>query len=317
MVLAAGYGSRLRPLTQLLPKPLVPVANRPLIHYILAQLQKAAVVKVAINLHHLAHLIPEALGDGSAFGLELTYSKESEILGTGGGVSRMRSFLQDGPFLLLNGDILTGVDLQSVLQTHRRQGAAATMVVRPLPTQASFTPLAIDEENWLVRFKHARQEARGKERAVMFCGIHVLEPTVFDFLPASGFSCINDEAYTAMIAAGLKVATHVYQGPWFDLGTPAAYLEANRMLLSAKICLPQLDPLAGQKLQNAVLLGHEVMPGENVELGPEVAIGDGSVLGEGARVARSVLWPGSRVAAKAVLDRVILAGSHIVRVPKN
>jgi mannose-1-phosphate guanylyltransferase len=311
MVLAAGFGTRLRPLTNILPKPLVPVANRPLIEYTLRLLAKSGTHRIVVNLHHLGDRIPAALGDGSHLGIEITYSPEEEILGTGGGLVRMREFLEGGSFFVLNADVLTGVDLSALYRFHQERGAAATMVVRPYPAQGGYTPLEMDEAGWLTDFKDAHRTPQGRTRPVLFCGVHVLEPAVFDFLPSEGFSCVNSQAYTGMIASGLDVAAFVDEGPWFDLGDPGLYLAANRALLSGSLCLPQLGPLQGVA-PDGVLLGERVNKEPEVSLGPEVAVGDDCVLGRGCKVARSVIWPESIVKPGARLDSVVVAGEMVV-----
>jgi NDP-sugar pyrophosphorylase family protein len=310
MVLSAGLGTRLRPLTNLLPKPLVP--NRPLLAYTLALLEKAGVRQVAVNLHHLGEKIREVVKDGADWGLQITYSPEDPILGTGGGVMRMRAFLEGERFFLLNGDVLSGVDLQDVLRFHTERGAAATMVVGPLPPGATYTPLQMDAEGWLVELKDARRKPAGETRQVMFLGIHILEPRVFEFLPAEGFSCINSQAYTTMIKKGLDVAAYFHGGFWFDLGTPASYLAANLSLLSGRVRPPQLDPLEGAEPEG-VLLGRGVRLGAGARLGPEVAVGDNCVIGDGAQVSRSVIWAGEEIAPGVSLDRKIVAGEQVLR----
>ena len=312
MVLCAGLGTRLRPLTNLLPKPLVPVANRPLLAYTLSLLQKAGVGQVAVNLHHLGEKIRQEMKDGADYGLQITYSPEDPILGTGGGVMRMRSFLEDGRFFLLNGDVLCGVDLTEVLRFHTERGAAATMVVGPLPRGATYTPILMDAEGWLVELKDARRKPAGATRQVMFLGIHVLEPQVFDFLPAEGFSCINNQAYTSMISQGLDVAAFFHGGFWFDLGTPESYLSANLSLLSGRVRPPQLDPLEGAE-PGGVLMGKGGRRGRGVELGPEVAGGDGCEIGDDAKISRSVIWAGEEIAGGVSLDRKIVAGKRVLR----
>ncbi len=313
MVLCAGFGTRLRPLTHVLPKPLVPVANRPLIAYTLALLEKAGVRQVAVNLHHLGEKIQKALGDKTESGLEIAYSPEEPILGTGGGVMRMRSYLEDDRFYLFNGDVLCGVDLEALMRFHTERNAAATMVVGPLPPGAAYTPLRVDAEGWLVELKDARRRPAGETRQVMFLGVHVLEPQVFDFLPAGGFACINNQAYTAMIEKGLDIAAYFHGGFWYDLGTPAAYLAANLSLLSGRVCPPHLDPLDGASPEG-VLLGKGVQLGEAVELGPEVAVGDDCIIGDGAQISRSVVWAGEKIASGVSLDRKIVAGGQVLRV---
>lgn len=314
MILAAGFGTRLRPLTNILPKPLVPLLNRPLISYALDLLARAGVGQVAINLHHLGGKIESALGDGSDFGLRVTYSHEQEILGTGGGLVKMRSFLEGGTFLVLNGDILTGVDLGRLLEFHRRRRAAATMLVRELPPGSDYTPLGIDQDNRLVRFKRVRLAGRGEIRPVMFCGVHVLEPVVFDFLPTEGFACVNNQAYAAMIEQGLDVFALPDESPWFDLGNPAAYLAANLAILSgaAQLAGTQLPPGTGRA--DSCLIGRDVLLEDGVRLGPRVIAGDGCRIGRGASLSNCVLWPGSIVDAGASLQQVVIAGRTIVRV---
>jgi mannose-1-phosphate guanylyltransferase len=312
MVLCAGLGTRLRPLTNILPKPLVPLANRPLMAYTLALLEKAGVRQVAVNLHHVGGKIEEAIRDGSDYGLEISYSPEDPILGTGGGVMRMRSYLEGERFYLLNGDVLCGVDLEDVLRFHTERQAAATMVVGPLPPGATFTPLQMDAEGWLVELKDARRRPAGETRQVMFLGIHVLEPQVFEFLPDEGFSCINNQAYIAMIKRGLDVAAYFHGGFWFDLGTPASYLSANLSLLSGRVRPPQLDPLEGAE-PGGVLLGQNVQIDAGARLGPEVAVGDNCIIGDGARVSRSVIWAGEDIASGVSLDRKIVAGKQVLR----
>jgi mannose-1-phosphate guanylyltransferase len=317
MVLAAGFGTRLRPLTDILPKPLVPLLNRPLVAYTLDLLSRAGVERVALNLHHLGEKIESALGDGSDFGVRILYSHEEEILGTGGGVMRMRSFLDGDTFLLINGDILTNVDIGQLVQYHRGRRAAATMVVRSLPGDCGYTPLGMDEDGRLVHFKQVRIQGRGQIRPVMFCGVHALEPQVFDFLPATGFACINDQAYVAMIKQGLQVAAFLDEGPWFDLGTPPAYLEANLAILSGAAHLTQVELPRHAGREDSLLVGKNVHMGKGAQLGPLVIVGDGCSIGRGARLSNCVLWPGSSVEAGASHQRAVIAGKTVVSANRN
>ncbi len=305
MVLAAGFGTRLRPLTDELPKPLVPLANRPLIAWSLDRLAAAGVQEVGINLHHRGQAIPTALGDGRRWGMRITWSNEEEILGTGGGIVRLRPFLQAGTFMVLNGDVLSAVDLSAALAFHRRGGFAATMVVRPLPAGATFTALECDADGRLVAFKGLRRDSRAARRACMFCGVHVLEPVLFDHLPASGFACVNDQGYTGMLSAGLDVGAFWYTGPWFDLGTPARYLQASGAVLSGRARLPGFEPPPG-----GVLIDPDARVDPTAQLGPEVAVGAGCQVGPGARVSQSILWPGATVEPGARIETAIVTPDH-------
>ncbi len=313
MILAAGFGTRLRPLTDELPKPLIPVANRPLLAWCLDRLQAAGVRQVVINLHHLGDAIPAALGDGGAWGLRIHWSSEEAILGTGGGLVRARGALGDGSFFLLNGDVLSAVDLEAVLDFHRRLGAAATMVVRPLPAGADFTPLGCDAAGRLVAFKGIERPARGAVRPCMFCGLHVLEPAVFDHLPPRGFACVNDRGYAGMLRAGLEVGAYLYTGPWFDLGTPARYLAASAAVLEGRARLPGFAPPAG-----GVLVDRGAAVAASAELRGPLAVGAGCRIEPNAAAADAVLWPGSRLAAGQRLRAAVLTPHHrVLRSPDS
>ena len=313
MVLAAGFGARLRPLTDLMPKPLMPVANRPLIHYTLTLLSNYGVREVIVNVHHHAAMIEQTLGAAQC-GVRLQYSREEVILGTGGGVVRARPFFNEETFFLFNGDMLTGVDLAALLQFHKRQGAVATMVVRSLSAGAGYTPLAYDEAGFVVDFKGVHRPAQGAVRTCMFVGVHVLSPVIFEFLPSDGFACINDIGYVGMLRKGLPVAAFVDQGAWFDTGTSATYLGANRAILSGRARFSQMPSPALQG-NSGVLVGQDVFVDDEVRLGPEVAIGDRCRIGKGATVARSVLWPGVEIKPEAQIESSIVALGHTVVVP--
>lgn len=312
MLLAAGFGSRLRPLTDWVPKPLIPLANRPLIEYVLAWLQKSNVEQVAVNIHHLGRQIQSLVGNGSGYGLSVSYSVEQPILGTGGGLVRLRSFFDQAAFFVVNADVLVDVDLSRLLTYHRQRAASATMVVKPYPEGSSYTRLMMDEEGWLVEFKSARQKARGSLRPVMFCGVHVIEPEIFDFLPRSGFSCLNSQGYHAMLESGRKVAAYLEEGPWFDLGTPADYLQTTRAFLTGQTGLSKLPGPVGADAQG-VLIGKQVQMGEGVSMGPEVVVGDESILGDKVRLARSIVWPKTVVQPGTDLDMTIAAPGCLVR----
>ena len=310
MVLAAGFGTRLRPLTEHLPKPLIPVANRPLISYALDLLGQAGVEQVAINLHHLQQTMQDQLALLTS-DLKLVFSVEETILGTGGGLVRMQPFFDEGPFFLVNGDVLSLVDLQDVADYHRSMGASATMVVRPFPEGESFTPLLCDDRGHLVRLKHGCvADARNRPlRECMFCGLHVLEPEIFNFLPPEGFSCINDHAYTAMLQAGLTIGAYWYEGLWFDLGTPARYLEANNAVLSG--CFPFADDQPKPD-STGVLIDPLAQVDVSSHLGPMVSIAAGSSIGPNARLSNAIVWPQTQVAASSQIDSAIVSPWAIV-----
>jgi len=295
MLLAAGLGLRLRPLTLLRAKPALPVLNRPLIHWTLEALAAAGVDEVVINVHHLPRSVTDAVGDGSAFGLRVRWSREREILGTGGGPRRARRMLGEGPVLLVNGDMLMELDLGRLVARHRRSGARATLGLRPNPDPRRYPPVITAPGGRVLAIRGQPPGARGT--ASMFAGVHVLDAALLERLPP-GFSDTVGDLYPGLIAAGERVEGLRLQGLWLDIGTPALYLEAHRKLLRRR-----------RAEAGAVAPGARL--GDGVRL-RRASVGAGAVIGEGARVEDSVLWDGARVGAGArVRGSVVTRGARV------
>ncbi len=310
MVLAAGLGTRLRPLTDALPKPLVPIANRPLLEYTFALLAGSGVREAIVNSHYLPDIFEEALRRLDASGVALHVSRERRILGTAGGLKRAGSFLAGGTFLLLNGDFLVDLDLRQVLDFHQKQGAAATMVLTPDPAAGV---LGVDADGVIRRFIEPRPPGEPVERlSCGFTGIHVLEPEVLALIPANQPWEINRQVYPELIARGQRVCGFVHRGYWREAGSPAGYLAANREVLAGRAGALAPRPgagtrsLAGARCSGPVLAGQGVRVGRDVEVGPEVVIGPEVRIGDGARIRRSVILEGTDVPAGADLDGATL-----------
>jgi len=227
MILAAGPGTRLRPLTDSLPKPLLPIAGRPLIVWNLLLLRRHGITEVIINLHHLGHLIEQALRDGSQFGMRIAYSKEPALLGTGGGLKQAEVFFGGEPFVVLNGDTLVEMDLRDMAAAHGRHDALATMAVRADPDAERWGAVELDEAHRVIRINGRGKNAGGGTGKRMFAGVHVMHPRLLADVPAGRESSII-EAYVRAIQAGEVVAGYDLAGYWSDIGTPDRYAQAQR-----------------------------------------------------------------------------------------
>ncbi len=217
MILAAGLGTRLRPLTLKTPKPLLKVKGRALIDYNLKLLKKAGFKDVLINLHHLGGQIKEHVGSGRKFGLKVSYSNEPKILGTGGGIKKVQKFFKGRPFVVINADTLIQVDLKKLVKYHLAKRAAATMVVRRLKKGEPYARLDIVKSGRLVRFGSGRY---------MYTGVQVLDPVIFKFLKKP--SCLIESGYKKLLANGLPVYAYTYKGYWNDVGTAERLKKANK-----------------------------------------------------------------------------------------
>jgi NDP-sugar pyrophosphorylase family protein len=227
MILAAGFGVRLRPLTDTLPKALLPIAGRPLIAWNLLLLRRHGITDVVINLHHLGHLIEQALGEGSQFGMKLTYSRELAILGTGGGLKRAEPFLGGEDFLVVNGDTLFELDVAGMVAAHRERRALATMAVRADPDPDRWGAVEVDGSRRVIRIAGRGKNPEGPTEKRMFAGVHIMHPRLLASVPAGGESSII-EAYIGAIQAGEPVAAFELRGYWSDVGTPERYAQAQR-----------------------------------------------------------------------------------------
>lgn len=233
MILAAGLGTRLRPLTDRVPKPLLPIDGRPVIEYTLRLLRRHGFSEVVINLHHRGHMISAALGDGSRWGLAIRYSEEADILGTGGGIKKAEPWLSGGDFLVINGDILVDLDLGAVVEVHRRSGAAATLVLREVPDADRWGRIGVDSGGRIRQILGRPPWTGGPLTGRMFTGIHVLQSNVFKNIPENGFSSIV-EVYTDMLEKGEVLSAYGMTGFWTDIGTPDRYREAEEAVRSGR-----------------------------------------------------------------------------------
>jgi len=219
MVLAAGLGTRLRPLTDACPKPLIEVGGRAMIEYPLRMLVAAGVEEVVVNLHHFAEQVRAVLGDGSRYGLRIWYSPEDPILDTGGAVVRARPLLGDEPFVLANCDALLDPDLAAAWRQHCDRGALATLLVRADADADRYGPLDVDSSGRVRRFLGRPRLVSDVLERRMFCGVHLISPEIFVHLPASGAFSITRDVYVPLVESGARLFAFEHRGYWRDLGT--------------------------------------------------------------------------------------------------
>jgi aminoglycoside/choline kinase family phosphotransferase/dTDP-glucose pyrophosphorylase len=221
MILAAGFGTRLRPHSELTPKPLFPIEGQPLLDRIIGQLKRAGCSAVIVNTHHLHEQIAAYL-KRRRYGISVFTRFEPVILGTGGGIKNVADFWDDQPFIVINADVVTDIDLADVYACHRRSGHPATLVMHNF---ARFNTVWVDADGFVTAFggndDHPAPDARSRRLA--FTGIQVLDPQVLDYIPAGRFYSSID-AYRQMIAAGRRIHTYIARGHrWSDIGTPDSY----------------------------------------------------------------------------------------------
>ncbi len=290
MILAAGFGTRLFPLTIDRTKPAIPFLGKPLVGYVAEYISKFGFEDVVVNLHHQPDSVINALGNGDRFGVRIHYTREEpNILGTAGALDNARDLLQDDTFLIVNGKIITDIDIAAALETHRRTGALATMVLKPNTKREKFT-IVETSDGFVTGFGRSatpvtEEEIRDTEHEVftplMFTGIHILEPRVFDYIPRGVYSDIVPTFYDPALAKGEKIAAHVTDGNWFELSTIPRYLDISlAMMEGTDVCVGTNCSISTSASVRDSVLWDNVVVGDNTNLYRTI-LADGVVIEPG------------------------------------
>lgn len=305
IILAAGFGTRLFPLTIDRTKPAIPFLGKPLVGYVAEYVAKFGFRDIVVNLHHQPDSVIQALGDGSDFGVRIEYTlEEPEILGTAGALDNAKHLLSDEAFLIVNGKIISDIDISQAVETHKRSGAIATMVLKPNAKREKFTE--VETENALVTgfggfaMPLTGDEIRNPESAIrnplMFTGIHILEPRIFDYVPRGIYSDIVSHVYKPALLKGEKIAAHITDGNWYELSTIPRYLD---------ISLAMMDGLD-------VLTGDDCSISQNCTVRDSVIWDDVSI-GDDVSLYRTIIADGVAIEAGEHFENAAIVRAEMVR----
>ncbi|MCW5203153.1 MAG: sugar phosphate nucleotidyltransferase [Candidatus Electrothrix communis] len=291
MLLAAGFGTRLRPYTLVRPKPLFPICNIPLLHILLDKLVALGCERIVVNCHYLPEQIKGAVADRP----EVILQHETEVLGTGGGLRKALEHFQDGPVLVVNGDIFHDIDLSGLVNAHAAGGDDVTMALHDFPR---FNSVLVQQER--VRdflsskevISKIKKEGADEQSVLAFTGIHIVNRDVLREIPPGYFFHIID-LYRELAKARKIGLARIDGSFWQDMGTPDDYLDLHRHLLSSRTPSWHIH-------ESAII-------GQDVQFNDWGTIGPGAVIGDGAQLARCVIWQGAQIAAGAELaDKIIV-----------
>ena len=314
LILAGGEGTRLRPLTSTVPKPVVPLANRPFISYMLDWLRRHGFDDVVMSCGFLGAAVRGALGEGERDGIRIRYVDETEPLGTGGPV-KLAEPLLDERFAVLNGDILTDIDLSAVLRFHEDRGARLTLTLTPVDDPSSYGVILTDAQGEVDAFIEKPQGEAPSN--LINAGIYVLEREVVAEIPAGRAVSFEREVFPALVGAGLYGVEQ--GGYWLDIGTLDRYLQATRDILGGAVSTavnpgigPDTEVHPDALVFDPVLTGSSCEVAAEAELGPDSTVGDRARIGPGAVVRDSALHEGVAVQEGAVVvGSIIGAGTEI------
>jgi NDP-sugar pyrophosphorylase family protein len=308
MVMAAGLGTRLAPLTDFIPKPMMPIANRPVLHHLLNLLHRHDVHEVGINLHAFPDMIRTYFGDGSDLGLDIHWSHEPELLGTAGGTKALEDLWASETILVTSGDGLHDVDVTALLGHHRRTGALATLAVKPVADPSAYGVVILDRDTRVTGFqeKPRPDEARSN---LANCGVYVIEPELLALIPDGEFCDFGRDIWPSLVASNESLYAYTTMAYWNDVGDLD---ELRNSILDAvsghvRVEIPgeelapgiwaspgcEIDPDA--TLEPPVVLGRNVVVEAGAQVRGPAAIGSDSRVGMKAAIRRAALLPGSVV----------------------
>ena len=297
VILAAGLGTRMRPLSNKIAKPALPVLNEPLIVRTLRILKRAGVGDVMINLHHRPDTIRAAIPPGN-LGLKIRYSRETSILGTGGALRKIRAWLGREPFLIVNGDVIFDFDLEALLATHRKTNALATLALKPNSDTKIYPPVITDRAGRILSIRGLPRGHRGTTS--LFASVHVVDPVILQRLPAGASDAVRD-LYIPLLREGAHLQGVRQAGVWHDLGSPSGYLKAQTRML------------AERSSKRSVAIDASVRLGKGARV-DRSAIGPGCVVEPSARIEGCVIWDGVLVPTGTSLKNcIVMSGTHLVK----
>lgn len=303
MVLGAGLGSRLDPLTRSVPKPMVPVVGKPVLGHILDHLRHVGVHDVIVNAQYLNDVLAAKIGDGSAYGVNVTLAIETELCGDAGGLKRVQSFFDDGsgdPFLVIGGDDLTDIDLEALVKFHVDRNAVATMPVKRVTDTSQFGIAVVGDSGLVQRF----QEKPKPEEAfsnLANTGMYVFSPEVFNHIPEGQFYGVGNNVLPDLLSKGLRVAAMETTRYWMDVGNVAVYRQAQRDVIDGLV-YAELPSGATRKGDCIICEGAVV----NGTIEDHTVVGHRAVIETGATVRNSILWDGAVVTSGTTLENCIV-----------
>ena len=326
VVMAGGEGSRLRPLTSRTPKPLVPIANRPVMEHIIELLRGAGITELVATVHYLADEIESHFGDGSQYGVSISYVVEDTPLGTAGAVKLAETLLSNEDFLVISGDVMTDCDVRALIDQHYRQGNDATIGLKRVANPLEFGVVITDETGRITRFLEKPSWGEVFSDTIN-TGIYVLRPHVLGGMQKGAVTDFSRDIFPQMLRDGRQLGSYILSGYWTDVGNLQQYQQANYDALTGAVWMrmkgDEIEPRIwvgercrihpSAKLVGPIVLGDDVQIGEGVTIEGPSSIGERTIVAERAKISRTVIWEDGYVGADAHVTDSTIANHTILR----
>ena len=307
LVLAGGFGTRLRPLSCTRPKMLFPLANQAMLDWTLKNLADSGVDTVVLAVNYMAEALVRYFGP-TKFDLGIIYSREDRPLGTGGPIKKASELLVDGePFLVLNGDIISDIDYGQLIEHHKKKGGLATIALIRVPDPSRYGAVELDSDERVLRFVEKPEMGTAPSNLIN-AGIYVLDKEVLDYIPDGRKVSTENEVFPILADEG-KLFGFELRGLWVDIGVPEAYLEANHLILEhfgGETMGEDCTVDASAKILEPSSLGRGVIIGAHSVIGPDTSISDHVQVGEGCRIENSIIFPGVTIGDYSSIRNAII-----------
>jgi len=323
LFLVGGFGTRLRPITNDLPKPMVPIMGKPLLERSFENLKRHGIDDVVLSMCYQPDKIENYFGDGKKFGVHITFVTEETPLGTAGAIKNAQDFFDD-TFLVFNADILSDIDFTEMIRFHKDRKALATIAATEVDNPCDYGVMEHDGNGFITGFKEKPKPHESDSRLIN-AGVYIFEPELMDHIPQGRTVSIERETYPLLLQMGYKMAVYDRCSYWLDLGTPQKYLKVHRDILEGLISIGECDYTKNQKhisktakmhptarITEPVYIGDDAEIGPNASVGPGTVVYRGAVVGSGASVVGSVVWDNVKIENGASVENSVVMSDCVV-----
>ncbi|MCS7227976.1 MAG: NDP-sugar synthase [Endomicrobia bacterium] len=323
-IMAAGLGTRLRPLTYSVPKPLVPIVNTPVIGHLMENLKMNGIKEVVVNLHYRPNLITSFLSDGSRWNLKIIYSYEEKLLGTAGGV-KLKQHLFDETFIVTSGDGLSDINFNALVKYHLSKKAIATLALKPVDIKLDYGVVSVDANNRITNF-YEKPSLDKVFSNLVNTGIYVFEPEIFKYIPKNKFYDFGKQLLPKLVKKSLPVYGYIMKNYWCDVGNLAEYRKSQHDCLDGKVKVKipgtevrknvwigkNTNIAKNVKYHPPCLIGDGVKIGKNCIIGSYTVIGNNCIIGDNVKIYDSILWDNVIVKSNVKLNSCIIGSKAVV-----
>lgn len=316
MILSAGYGTRLKPITNFIPKPLMPILEYPLLVLTLKWLSSAGFKRIVINLCHHSEKIKKEISNINLSKTEIIFLEENPILGSAGGIANAKKYLRSKPFFTINGDILFDLNFKEVEEFHKKNKPVCTLILRKDPDAVKFGLIETDLQNRIIRFLGSGTNQKAAKQ-FMFCGIHLMNPEIFDYLPLK-LSNICRDIYPSLVKKNKTMMGYELKSYWKDIGTPESLFQANMDILKAKA--PGWIMSLIRKEHRDDFLNKPYYLGNNTTVGKSTKIKNGSIIGSNCIIGKNcilencLVFPNTRIEDNSIVSNRILSNDFNIQI---